>query len=117
MVSLGSLHAFSVVGFAYGAIIAVYPAAVTAHYGAARSARVYGRVFTAWGLAGLAGPWLAGALYDLSGTYSVALGLAALAGVVSACFAFALPSLPGVPTKVVWVRRPLRGICSLPLPE
>ena len=97
MVVLGSadphfaVGVLAVVGFAYGAMIAVYPAAVTERYGVARAARVYGWVFTAWGVAGLTGPWVAGALYDLSGTYSVALGLAALAGVISASFALALP--------------------------
>ena len=88
-----AIGVLAIIGFAYGAIIAVYPAAVTAHYGVARSAKIYGQVFTSWGAAGLLGPWVAGAMYDVSGTYTAALGLAALAGVMSACFAFSLPRL------------------------
>ena len=57
-----------VIGFAYGAIIAVYPYAVAYYFGAAAAAKIYGRVFTAWGLAGLGAPWLAGYLFDLNGT-------------------------------------------------
>ena len=53
-----AIAVLAVIGFAYGAIIAVYPGAVTAYFGAARAAQVYGRVFTSWGVAGLAGPWV-----------------------------------------------------------
>ncbi len=67
-----------VVGFSYGAIIALYPVAVIAHFGAQASSRVYGRVFTAWGLVGLLGPWLAGVLYDVTGGYTVAIVVAAV---------------------------------------
>ena len=58
--------------------------AVAARFGPARFAKVYGRVFTAWGAAGLAAPWIAGALYNVSGTYTVALVLAACAALFSA---------------------------------
>ena len=47
------------------------------------SARIYGRVFTAWGAAGLLGPWLAGVLFDLSGDYRIALLVAAAIGLGS----------------------------------
>ena len=60
----GLLVGLGCVGFAYGGTIAAYPAAIAKLFGMRRSARVYGRVFTAWGCAGLLGPWLAGALFD-----------------------------------------------------
>lgn len=76
------LAGLGLIGAAYGATIAVYPAAINRLFGAAAGIPIYGRVFTAWGLAGLGAPWLAGALYDRSGAYSsaflVALGLALL---------------------------------------
>lgn len=72
------------IGFAYGGIIAAYPAVIAKQVGPAASADVYGRVFTAWGSAGLAGPWLAGALFDATGGYLVALLLAALVAAASA---------------------------------
>ena len=41
-------------------------------------------MFTAWGMAGLVAPWLAGHLYDRSDSYVYALGLAGGLGVLSA---------------------------------
>lgn len=71
------------VGFAYGGTIAAYPAAIAKLYGMRDSARIYGLVFTAWGAAGLMGPWLAGYLFDLSGRYDAALICAAMAASLS----------------------------------
>jgi len=83
-----------VIGFAYGAIIAVYPVVTVAYFGLAQSARAYGRIFTAWGVAGLAGPFLAGVVYDGSGSYGKAALIAAgLAGVSAAAIVF-LPRQP-----------------------
>ena len=72
----------SVVGFAYGAVIAVYPYAISEYFGEL-GPKVYGRVFTAWGFAGLAGPWTAGRLYDASGNYGTALAAASIIALVS----------------------------------
>lgn len=74
----------AVVGFAYGGTIAAYPAVIAKRAGAQGSAALYGRVFTAWGAAGLAGPWLAGVLYDVSASYQTALLLAACVALLSA---------------------------------
>ena len=78
------LAGLACVGFCYGAIISIYPAIIAKRYGMANSARIYGRVFTAWGTAGLAGPWLAGALFDATGGYTIALAAAAGLSLVSA---------------------------------
>jgi len=77
-------------GFAYGGTIAAYPAVIAKLFGMADSPRIYGRVFTAWGAAGLFAPSLAGALFDLSGTYRVALLAAAALAVISALAVVAL---------------------------
>lgn len=79
----GLMIGLGIVGFAYGGTIAAYPAAVAKLYGMDQSARVYGRVFTAWGSAGLVGPWFAGYLFDISGDYRLALLTAAAIGLVS----------------------------------
>ncbi len=71
--SAAMLPAFGLIGFAYGGTIAVYPAAIAKRYGMDRGPRIYGRVFTAWGTAGLLGPWLAGVLFDQGGGYHIAL--------------------------------------------
>ena len=75
-------------GFVYGAIIAIYPTVINQRFGAIDGIRVYGKIFTAWGFAGLFGPWLAGRLYDLHADYSIALLIAAIAGLLSAVIAF-----------------------------
>ena len=79
----GIMVGFGVVGFAYGGTIAAYPAAVAKLFGMHDSAEIYGRIFTAWGCAGLLGPWLAGLLFDWRGDYQIALLTAAGAGVIS----------------------------------
>ncbi len=78
------------IGFCYGALISIYPSLIAKRYGMANSPRIYGRVFTAWGAAGLAGPWLAGALFDAAGDYSIALATAGVLSLVSVLAAQAL---------------------------
>lgn len=82
------LVALGLAGFAYGGTIAAYPAVIAKRVGMQDSARVYGRVFTAWGAAGLAGPWMAGALFDLTGTYLAAMVVAAAIGALSVAVAW-----------------------------
>ncbi len=88
------LAGLSVVGFSYGAIISVYPAVILKRCGPQNGPVVYGRVFTAWGFAGLAGPWLAGAIFDASGGYAAALLVAA--ALAAASTGLALRVLPGI---------------------
>ena len=73
------------VGFSYGGIIAAYPAVIAKMFGAAQSSRIYGRVFTAWGCAGIVSPWFAGRLFDSTGSYQWALRMAGLLGLLSIC--------------------------------
>ena len=82
--ALFSAMLLSVVGLSYGAIIAVYPHAINLQFGELNGPKVYGRVFTAWGFSGLVGPWLAGALFDQTGGYSLPLICAAVTAVLSA---------------------------------
>ena len=81
----------ALIGLAYGAIIAVYPVAAVAYFGLGGGARAYGKIFTAWGLAGLAGPLLAGMIYDATGSYGRAALLAAGVAMVSAVAVLFLP--------------------------
>ena len=71
------------VGFAYGAIIAIYPVAIANEFGQ-QGPRVYGRVFIAWGFAGLVGPWSAGVIYDWQTSYQAAMLMAAAVALLSA---------------------------------
>lgn len=88
-----TLICLTIVGIAYGASIAVYPAVINQTYGSAGPA-VYGAVFTAWGVAGLAGPWLAGSLFSLSGNYRLPLLVGALLAMASCYFVTRLPTVP-----------------------
>ena len=71
------------VGFAYGSIIAIYPVAIS-NYFLEQGPKVYGRVFTAWGFAGLVAPWTAGLIYDSQSSYQLALIVASLTALLSA---------------------------------
>ena len=77
----------SLVGFSYGSIIAVYPVAIASCFGE-RGPEAYGRVFTAWGFAGLLAPWSAGLIYDWRAGYQLAMIVAAVIALLSAFFAF-----------------------------
>jgi OFA family oxalate/formate antiporter-like MFS transporter len=84
------LGTLTVVGFSYGAIIALYPIAVLAIFGSASSSRIYGRIFTAWGFVGLLGPWLGGYFFDSSGQYSLAISAALVSSLLSILVAYTL---------------------------
>jgi OFA family oxalate/formate antiporter-like MFS transporter len=68
-----ALFSLAVVGIAYGSIASGMPAIIASYYGGNRMARIYGRVFTAWGSAGVLGPIVAGAVFDWHGDYKQAI--------------------------------------------
>ena len=68
----------SLVAFGYGIMASVVPVIVQHQFGSSNFSRYYSITFTAWGLAGLVSPWLAGVLYDISGNFSSAIQLALL---------------------------------------
>lgn len=85
-----ALVLLALAGFAYGALISIVPRAVEQMSPPGAGTRAFGRVFTAWGAAGLVGPWLGGVLFDLAGLYAHALLAAAvlsLAGTIIAWLA------------------------------
>ena len=57
----------------YGAVIAIYPTLVNNFVGSEQSAKIYGRVFTAWGAAGLISPSLAGWLFEKNNNYDTSI--------------------------------------------
>jgi OFA family oxalate/formate antiporter-like MFS transporter len=90
LTTLAEPFALLVVGAAYGALIAFVPAYIARIHGPERSGHVFGRVFTAWGAAGLIGPWGAGLIFDASGDYAPALVLAALLAAAGALLSLAV---------------------------
>jgi len=71
------------IGFGYGAIIALYPVVVSNVFGKLSSPRIYGQIFTAWGLAGLVAPTISGLIFDRFGNYSISLLVAILLSFIS----------------------------------
>ena len=78
-----TLALLGLVGFAYGSIIAIYPVAISNVF-RELGPQAYGRVFIAWGLAGLVAPWSAGILYDWHAGYELSMLIAAMVALVSA---------------------------------
>lgn len=81
------LAMLGLIGLVYGAVISVYPAVIARRFGVAAGVPIYGKVFTAWAVAGICGPVLAGALFDATGGFQVALGIAALLALASSLIA------------------------------
>lgn len=67
----------AVVGFSYGACLALFPATVADYWGARGFGLNYGILFTAWGLGGVFGPLIAGRIADATGGYALAYHIAA----------------------------------------
>jgi MFS transporter, OFA family, oxalate/formate antiporter len=75
------------VGFNYGACLSLFPATAADHWGMKHLGLNYGILFTAWGVGGVFGPILAGAIADATGTYTrayhIAGGLLAMAALLA----------------------------------
>lgn len=83
-----ALVSLGMVGFSYGSIIAIYPVAIANQFGES-GPQAYGRVFLAWGFAGLVAPWFAGFIFDRFADYQPALLIAAAVALLSAVCAAA----------------------------
>jgi MFS transporter, OFA family, oxalate/formate antiporter len=74
---LGFFLGSGVVGFSYGACLALFPATTGDFWGAKNFGLNYGILFTAWGVGGMFGPLLAGRIADATGSYQLAYYIAA----------------------------------------
>ena len=81
----GFLIGSAVVGFNYGACLALFPATTADTWGTKNLGLNYGILFTAWGVGGVFGPILAGKIADASGSYAMAY---TIAGMLLVCAAF-----------------------------
>ena len=87
-----ALASLVVIGFTYGALIAVYPVVIARHF--EHSALAYGRIFISWGIAGLLAPVAAGAIFDLSSSYQWSMLLAMCLSIASATLVSRLTPAP-----------------------
>ncbi len=80
----GSFGALLLAGAGYGALITAVPVGVERLARPAVAPRLFARVFTAWGIGGLAGPVAGGALQSLSQGYALPLGVAGALAAIAA---------------------------------
>jgi len=77
----------SVVGFTFGGMLSLFPAATSDYFGMRNFGVNYGMMLTAWGVGGVFGPLLGGLVRDLTGTYLisyvVSIGLSLAGALIS----------------------------------
>ena len=83
--------ALGFVGVAYGGMPAVYAVAVRRFCGRQTVGRIFGRLLSAWRVAGLLAPWFAGVIYNLEGEYATAVTYVVIAAGLAV---LASPTLP-----------------------
>jgi len=71
------------VGFNFGGNFALFPLLTNENFGSKNLGANYGAVFTAYGVGGIAGPILAGQVWDMFGTFSTAFYIAGAACILA----------------------------------
>ena len=72
-----------VIYYCYGTLLSVFASTCADFYGTRNMGVNYGLLFSAWGVAGIVGPVIAGRVFDATGTYEVAFYVAAALSVVA----------------------------------
>ena len=86
------LAAIGAVGACFGVLATAHPMTIAGYYGAAAMPRIFGRIALAYGVGGLLGPFIAGAIFDVEQQYgTVVILIAVLAFLGAASYA----GLPG----------------------
>jgi len=62
----------SLIGFCFGGNFALFPSATVDLFGSENIGKNYGVMFTAYGIAGITGAFVAGPIVDVTGSYSMA---------------------------------------------
>ena len=87
-----------VIYYCYGTLLSVFASTCADFYGTRNMGVNYGLLFSAWGVAGIVGPVIAGQVFDATGTYAVAFYVAAVLSVV-ALGALTLARQPAAPVS------------------
>jgi OFA family oxalate/formate antiporter-like MFS transporter len=87
-----------VIYYCYGTLLSVFASTCADFYGTRHMGVNYGLLFSAWGVAGIVGPVIAGRVFDTSGNYEMAFYLAAGLSVV-ALGALMLSKQPQAPAQ------------------
>ncbi len=86
LVALGA----SLAGLGYGALLSLFPSSTYDLFGSKNAGMNYGLVFTAWGVGGIMGPLMAGAIVDATGNYILAYQISFVLCLVAAVLTFFL---------------------------
>jgi OFA family oxalate/formate antiporter-like MFS transporter len=118
----GFLVGSALVGFCYGACLSLFPATCADLWGTKSLGLNYGILFTAWGLGGVFGPILAGAIADSTGSYEKAYLTAAgllIGAAVLAMFSYVAVSVegPGEITIRIGAKKKAAAATSAPVAE
>jgi len=84
VVSLGLI----LIALGYGTLASAIPCRTEELFGPLRFKKVYGIIFTAWGLAGLSAPWLGGILFEKFNTFTLVFTLAFSGVMLAVCLSF-----------------------------
>jgi len=84
----------ALIGLGLGGEADIVPYLLTRYFGLRSFSTLYGFTWTAYAVAGAAGPVLMGRVFDLTASYSVLLSLLSLAALAAAALALALPAYP-----------------------
>ncbi len=87
----GAMLTVVIEGFAYGMASSAYPSALAILLPRNTHGRNFALLLTAWGIAGLTGPYLGGYFYDFSGDYRIALEFGCVASMFALINAMRLP--------------------------
>ena len=89
----------------YGTQLSVFASTTADFYGTRYLGMNYGALFSAWGVAGIVGPFIAARVYQVTGSYSYAFHGAA----VLACVAFVSISMARPPLSAPATLEPVRA--------
>jgi OFA family oxalate/formate antiporter-like MFS transporter len=86
--------AFGVIlaGLCYGATFAVFPPTIADYFGMKNFGANYGLIFTAWGVGGMIGPLTAAKIFDTTGNFQSAFGVALILLIVAGVITFTFKS-------------------------
>jgi len=80
----------TVFGLTFGGFSALCPVMMADYFGTRHIAGLIGIYYTGGGIGSLIGPWLAGAIFDWTGSYQPAIGIGAIAAGAAALTIFIL---------------------------
>ncbi len=82
----------SLIGFCFGGNFALFPSATADFFGTKNVGKNYGVMFTAYGIAGITGAFVAGPIVDATGSYFMAFVVTGVLAIIAVLFTFVLKS-------------------------